>query len=298
MRLKNLINIVMVGFKMFDYLKLMRVNQWYKNFVIFLPLIFVGDLFNEINLFRIIIGFLCLCLISSVNYIINDFVDAKKDRFHPEKRKRPLASGKVSKFGAVLLAFVLGFLAIVVSYSMSVNFLYAVIVLFISNQLYSFIFKNEVFLDILFISVNFVIRAISGTFLINSDISPWLVLCTFFLAIFLAVGKRKADIMFAGKDAHRHRKVLKYYNDKITDFLLLIATTLLIVSYALFSFLSQHYGLIWTLPVSLYVILRYFYLITSGSKIARNPELFVMDFRLVVGIFIWMILVFAFLYLI
>lgn len=281
---------------MFNYVKLMRVNQWYKNLVIFLPLIFVGGFFDLDKVIAIIIGFFALCFISSANYIINDVVDVRKDKLHPEKRKRPLASGKIGYVGALLLFLVLFFLAVFISVNLSVYFFYAVIALFVVNQLYSFIFRDEIFLDIIFISVNFVIRAVSGTFAIDVSISPWLVFCTFFLALFLAVGKRRADVISFKEDSYGYRKVLKYYNNEITSFLLIMSTTLLVVSYALYSFLSQYPNLIWTLPVALYVILRYFYLINIGSVIARNPEKVFMDFRMLVGILVWMLLVFVLIY--
>ena len=279
-----------------EYVKLIRVNQWYKNLVIFLPLLFVGDFFNIGKLTTLFIGFLALCFISSSNYIINDIVDVKKDRLHPEKKKRPLASGKVSYFEAFCLFFILLFLSVFIALSLSIYFFYAIIVLFLITQLYSFIFREEVFLDVIFISINFVIRAVSGTFLIKSDISPWLILCTFFLALFLAVGKRKVDLKSFKEHSYNSRKVLKYYNNEIINFLLIISTSMLIISYALYSFLSQYDNLILTLPVSLYVILRYVYLINTNSVIARHPEKVFMDFRMLVGILLWIFLVFVLIY--
>jgi 4-hydroxybenzoate polyprenyltransferase len=282
--------------RLYEYIKLIRVNQWYKNLVVFLPLFFVGNFFDLGKFIAVVIGFFVLCFISSANYVINDIFDIKKDRLHPEKKNRPLASRKVSYLEAFLLFFILFFIAIFTAANMPVYFLYAVISLFIINQFYSFVFRNEIFLDIIFISINFVIRAVSGTFLINSDISPWLILCTFFLALFLAVGKRRADIISFKEDSYNHRKVMKYYNKEITTFLLIISTNLLVVSYALYSFLSQYKNLIFTLPIALYVILRYLYLINKGSVIARNPERVFTDLRMLVGILLWVFLVFVLIY--
>jgi len=257
---------------------------------------FVGEFFNVDKVIAVFIGFFALCFISSANYIINDFVDVKKDRFHPEKRKRPLASGKVGYLGAVFLFLVLFVLAVIISINMHIYFFYSVMALFVMTQLYSFVLKNEIFLDVIVISVNFVIRAVSGTFLVDADISPWLILCTFFLALFLSVGKRKADLVYLKEDSFNHKKVLKYYNNEIVNFLLILSTTLLVISYALYSFLSQYSNLIWTLPVALYVVLRYLYLVNKGSVIGRHPEKVFNDFRMLLGILVWVGLVFVLIY--
>ncbi|MFH1210408.1 MAG: UbiA family prenyltransferase [archaeon] len=280
----------------YDLFRLMRVNQWYKNLVIFLPLIFVAHFFNVVELLSILLGFLALCLISSVNYIINDFVDRKKDALNPEKRDKPLVTGKVSDWQALVLLFFLMASSILLSFMLSTMFLFSVLALFLSSQLYSLFFKEEMFLDILFIAANFVIRAIAGTFIINVSISPWLVLCTFFLSIFLSVGKRKSESMLLGSNAANHRKVLAFYSPDITNSLMIIATALLVMSYALYTFLSKFPNLIWTLPLSMYVVFRYTYLVYSGSEVARHPEKAVMDVRLVLGSVFWVFLVFLIIY--
>lgn len=279
-----------------DFFKLIRVNQWYKNLVIFLPLIFVGHFFNLVEFSSIILGFLSLCFMSSVNYIINDFIDRKKDRLNPEKRDKPLVTGKVKEVHAFIVLFFFLAASIFLAVLLSTWFLFSVIALFISSQLYSLFFKHEIFLDILFIAVNFVIRAVSGTFIIHVSISPWLVLCTFFLSLFLSVGKRKSESMLLGHGASMHRSVLKYYSEDITNSLMIIATSLLIISYGLYSFLSNFKNLIWTLPIALYVIFRYTYLVYSGSDIARHPHRFVNDLRLVIGILLWFVLIFLIIY--
>jgi 4-hydroxybenzoate polyprenyltransferase len=280
----------------YDFLRLMRVNQWYKNLVIFLPLIFVAHFFRVGEFLGILLGFLALCLISSVNYIINDFVDRKKDRLNPEKKDKPLVTGVVKGYQAVILLVFLFGSSILLSVFLSTMFMFSVLALFLSSQLYSFFFKEELFLDILFISVNFVIRAIAGTFIINVSISPWLVLCTFFLSLFLSVGKRKSESMLLGSSASSHRKVLAYYSPDITNSLMIIATSLLIMSYALYSFSSKFPNLVWTLPLALYAILRYTYLVYSGSDVARHPERAITDMRLVLGVVFWSFLVFLIIY--
>jgi 4-hydroxybenzoate polyprenyltransferase len=282
--------------RLLEYIKLIRPQQWYKNLVIFLPLIFVGQFFNFNELLLTFVGAVALSLMSSVSYVINDIVDRKKDALHPEKKVRPLASGKVSVTEGIVIAMMLFLISLFISLKLSTGFAYMVMALFISSLSYSFIFKKEAFADILVIGVNFVIRAISGTFIINVNISPWLVLCTFFLSLFLSVGKRGSDLVLLGKDASKSRETLAHYTKEGVNALMILATALLIISYSLYSFLSDKKGLLLTLPFALYVIFRYFYLVYQGSPIARKTELVFKDSRLLIGGLLWALSAFLVLY--
>lgn len=279
-----------------EYFKLIRVQQWYKNLLIFLPIVFVGEL-TQINLLWLcFLGFISLSLVSSANYIINDIIDLKKDRFHPEKKNRPIASKRVSVAEGVVLAIILLCLSILLAYKLSFYFLLCIIALLVLTFLYTVYLKNEVFMDILLISINFVIRAVAGTFIINVSISPWLILCTFFLSVFLSVGKRHADVSFLGKEGEKYKQVLKFYSKELTNSLLIIATTLLVTSYAFYSFFSEHRYILFTLPFALYVIFRYLQLIYSNSPIARHPEHVFKDLRMMLGVAGWTILIVIFIY--
>ncbi|MDO8661143.1 MAG: decaprenyl-phosphate phosphoribosyltransferase, partial [Candidatus Woesearchaeota archaeon] len=129
-------------------------------------------------------------------------------------------------------------------------------------------------------------RSVSGTFLIHVSISPWLVLCTFFLSLFLSTAKRQSELSFLGEKAQMHRSSLKKYTPQLTNALIIISTALLIVSYSLYSFLSNYKYLFFTIPIALYVITRYLYLAYSGSEIARHPEKAIKDWKLVLGMFL------------
>lgn len=283
-----------MGFK--DFIDLIRIRQWYKNLVVFLPLIFSFLLFYE-NLFVwTFLAFVSLCFISSANYIINDVIDRKTDLVHPEKKYRPIASGKVSVISALFYSAIFFMLGSLIAYKLSILFLFVVLILFFLSQIYSLLLKNEPFIDILIVATNFVIRAISGVFVINRDISPWLILCPFFLALFLIVGKRKSDIDFLKNDANKHKEVLKYYTPEITSNLLTISTTLLIMSYSLYAFLSGHKLLLLTLPIAIYVVFRYLYLIYDNSEIPRSPEKMYRDRQLLIGTIIWAGMIFLILY--
>lgn len=272
-----------------DYINLFRTRQWYKNLVIFLAIIFGGKLLDINSWYILLLGFIALCIISSANYIINDIIDFRKDRLHPEKKNRPLAAGKIPLVNAFFAFLILATGGFYLAYSLSVNFFLLALALFFLNQVYSFTLKNEPFADLISISTNFVIRAVSGSVLINLNISPWLILCTFFLALFLGSAKRHAEVLFLKENATEHRPVLRYYPINLTNALMTISASLLILSYSLFSLLGQHKMLMLSMPFALYVIIRYYYLAETGSPIGRNAELAIKDKRLAIGSLLWII---------
>ncbi|MBI2148928.1 UbiA prenyltransferase family protein [Candidatus Woesearchaeota archaeon] len=279
------------------FFDLLRVHQWYKNLVIYLALIFSNLLFHS-NLFLLTtLGLVALCFVSSSNYIINDIIDLKKDRAHPEKKFRPIASGKIEVSFAIIISVVLLLAGLLIAYKLSLIFFISSIFLFVLTFSYTLYLKNILFLDVIIISVNFVIRAVSGTFIINRILSPWLILCPFFLALFLAVGKRHGDFKLLGKNAVNHKQVLKDYTPEINSVLIIISTTLLLISYSLYAFLGEHKKLLLTIPFAIYVVFRYLYLIYSGSIIARKPNLLYRDKELVVGLILLLLAVIVALYL-
>jgi len=280
-----------------DYVKVLRPQQWYKNLLVFLPLIFVGKAMDWPLVWITFLGFVSLCLCSSFNYIINDIVDQKKDRVHPEKRTRPIASGKIPVSAALALAFVLLALGLRLAYVLDKEFIYAVAFLVVLTQVYSFFLKKIAFADIITVAINFVVRAGAGAFLLNAVISPWLVLCTFFFALFLLAAKRYADLLFLGKNAASHKETFKVYTKEVANALMIIATALLIAMYSAYSLLGEHHWLAFSLPFALFVIFRYFSLTYAGSPIARHPDKAFRDWQMVVGMLLWALSVFAAIYL-
>ncbi|MBW2968052.1 decaprenyl-phosphate phosphoribosyltransferase [Candidatus Woesearchaeota archaeon] len=278
-------------------IQLMRPQQWYKNLVVYLALMFTVQLFLPYKLVLVTLGLAALCLISSANYALNDIIDRKKDRLNPEKRKRPLASGNVRVWEAFALTAILLAAGLGIAWSLETPFFLATTVLFIFTQAYSLVLKRILFVDVLSISVNFVIRAVAGALIISVTISPWLILCTFFLSLFIAAGKRASEAKFLGPKGKRHRSVLEGYTKETTNMLIMITTTLLIISYSLYSFLSNHSWLLITLPFALYTILRYNFLIHTGSAIGRRPELALKDVQMMAGAGIWTLAALLVLYL-
>ncbi len=280
-------------------LRLMRVNQWYKNLLVFLPLIFGLQLINSDAFWKTVLGFISLCFISSANYMLNDFIDIRKDKHHAF-RKNYLTSGEIKLWIALSLFIILFAASSAIASYLSMPFLLLVLALFLLTTFYSIIFKNELFADVILISINFVIRAVSGAFVIVSGfkpyvwISPWLIVGVFFLALFLAVGKRASEVIISKRN-HVYRGTLKQYAPELTNALMFISTSALVISYSLYSFLSINPWLILTLPFAIYIIFRYLYLIYSGSRIPLANK-FYLDNRLLVGITLWGIITFIVLY--
>lgn len=282
--------------KINTFLDLIRIKQWYKNLVVFIPITFSLNLFNLDFLLKTILAFISLCFVSSSYYIINDIIDIKKDRLHPEKTNRPLASNKVKISSALIILIVFLLLSIIIAIYLSKIFTYLVVSLFLLTLIYSLYLKKEAFIDAILIAINFVIKSISGIFLINVAISPWIIIEAFFLALFLVFGKRKADLLVLKEKSFDYKISLKHYSIQVLDTLLTSTITILLISYALYAVFVNRLYLLITLPIVFYLLFRYLFLINSGSDIARHPEKIINDKRMVLGIALWVILVIIMLY--
>lgn len=276
-----------------DFLKLIRISQWYKNILIFIPLIFSLNFFNSQLLFITFLGFLALCLISSSYYIINDLKDIEKDKFHPEKNNRPLPSGKISKKSAVLICISLFISSLILSYFLSKAFFISVIILFLSSQLYTFWLRNIAFFDIMVISFNFIIRTVSGVFLLDIPISHWLILSAFFLSIFLVSGKRISEINL--ENLSKYRPSLNKRHKKFLTLMAIISIALVIIFFSLYAINFKPYILL-TLPVSFYMVWVYFNNVYHYPEKIRNPEKFIFDKKILISLLIWGILLILSLY--
>ncbi len=279
----------------FDYVKIMRPEQWYKNLLVFLAVFFSFNLFNFNKLMLSFFGFIILITLSSANYILNDIADRKNDLQDVSKKSRLITSGKISVQNAVIFSIILFSAGLVLSYLTNLNFFLLMLFFVIISTAYSFYLKKEIFADILLISINFAIRAVAGAVIINVYISSWLILCPFFLSLFLSVGKRRVELANLGKKAVMHRNTLSYYTEEMTTALMIITTVILIVAYTFYT-LTVDYKLIFTIPVVLYALFRYSQFIYTNSKIARNPELVLTDKRFVAALILWTAITFAVLY--
>lgn len=242
----------------------------------------------------VFLGFLSLSFISSVSYIINDVLDRKKDTINNERKLRPIASGRIKVPIALLFALILFVLSVSIANYLSFYFFISILGLFVMMTLYSFYLKKEVFMDIIGIAVNFVLRAVSGSIILGAAISPWLVIGTFFLSLFLSTGKRISE---SNNFSEEFRPTLKYYTPRVTQPLITASATILILSFSFYSFLSNHQQIIFVLPFFVYVVLRYVYLIESGSVIARRPEFMYKDRKFFIGFILTLIATLLLVYL-
>lgn len=269
-----------------DLIRFLRVNQWYKNLVVFLAIVASGNLFDASMLGLAIAGFFILCMVSSSYYVVNDVADRKRDMFHPEKCGRPVAAGKIKPWLAIIIAAVLLFFSLMFSAALSVLFFWAAGFLFAFTILYTFVLKRIIFIDMISIGVNFFVRAVAGALIIVVWVSPYLVVLPFFFSLYLSAGKRYSDLMFSGQN---------HYGKGLLKALVWVFFILLIGSFMAYCF-AVHPSFLWTLPVVVYALLRYNRLIFSGSKTARKTELIFADLRLLISMIACILVVLAVLY--
>ncbi|HNW33895.1 MAG TPA: decaprenyl-phosphate phosphoribosyltransferase [Candidatus Ozemobacteraceae bacterium] len=285
-------------------IKCIRPRQWTKNLILF-----AGLLFSEKRLLLqpaawlwAVAGFVVFCLLSGSVYLLNDIVDVERDRKHPEKCHRPIAAGQVSipqaRFAAVILLIV----ALGGSFALSNLFAASAVAYFLVNLAYSFRLKHVVLLDVLCISVGFVLRAQAGVGALriiepSIYISHWLLLCTLMLALFLALAKRRQEIRLLNTEAGRHRTSLAEYTPEFIDQMIAIVSSTTVVCYALYTVSAETVlkfgtdGLVLTVPVVLYGIFRYLYLIHL-RELGDNPsELVLADRPLQLAVLLWIIAV-------
>ncbi len=279
---------------------LLRIRQYYKNVMIFVGIFFSERLFETSLYFPLIVGFILLCCASSFNYIINDIRDIKTDKKHPEKlRKKPLASGDLPIYLAILLLIAL--LVIMVSSLIflipNLGFILTIVLIIITGQLYNHLFKNYAFIDILVLSTGYLWRALAGCAIIEEFVSAWLFLAIFEIAMFLSIAKRKGDLEFLGKDrAVEHKKIYDQYSLKLLDQFHVIIAGSLFMTYSLYLIITFNLGstepgvpelyeyiAILTIPISLYILMRYMYLISAKPKIARNTERAFLDKGMIIA---------------
>ena len=245
------------------YFELLRIKSWVKNGFLFLPLVFALKLLHQELFFSVVIAFFSFSFCSSFIYIINDVLDAKADALHPRKKNRPIPSGKISSRLALMIG--VGCLAVsfglVFSFAISVFFSYVLLCYLFLNIAYVLVLKNIHLIELFVVAINFVLRVLAGCFVINVAPSNWILVVTFFLSLLLVLVKRRAELVVLGTNAAAHRKVLKYYSEGFLDKLILIAATITITAYILYSidpkvtFLLKTNSLIYT---SVFVVIGVF----------------------------------------
>tara|TARA_Y100000590_G_scaffold185628_1_gene211547 strand:- start:4328 stop:5221 length:894 start_codon:yes stop_codon:yes gene_type:complete len=254
----------------------LRIKHWYKNVVIFLGLIFGMVLLEPQNITISILGFIALCLITSSGYIRNDILDLENDKSHPEKKNRPLPSGRITSKQANIIFVGIFSIGLILSFSLDLVFGALMIILFINTEIYSRFTKRIVFLDTFAIGINFVLRAVSGIVLINTAISPWIVLGVFFVALFLAFLKRKSEKMTLGDSADIHRRVLKYYKKNVLEISVYVSGLMIIITYITYSIIGHFLDgrLIFSIPFIIAAVLRLFQLSRINHPLIEKNEFY------------------------
>ncbi len=275
--------------KLMAYIKLLRPKQWIKNLFVVAPLIFAKHIFEYNYMIRVLAAFVLFCCISSSVYVLNDIIDCEKDRLHPKKKNRPIASGIISKIeGGIVIAILLP-LVLFVSFYMDIYFGLAVLLYFLNNLLYSFKIKHMVILDVMSIAVGFLLRVIGGALVIRVYISPWILLCTLLLSLFLGFSKRRNELVVLANGAENHRKILEEYSLEFIDNMLSIVTASTVMAYSLYTFStnSGNYNMMLTIPFVLYGIFRYQYIIYKKKEGGSPEETVLSDIPLIVSIVLW-----------
>jgi len=273
-----------------EYVKLMRPKQWLKNGFVFAAVIFSMNLDNQLMLVRSAIAFSIFCMLSSSVYILNDLIDMERDRQHPIKRTRPLASKRIKPVSAVMLLFAILLAALCWASLMGSWFLLVSAGYVILVGLYSILLKNIVIIDVIFLAFGFVLRAVAGAVVIAVKISPWLLVCTFLLALFIGLNKRRHEISLLKEQAVSHRAILKKYSIPLLDQLITISSSAVIMAYSLYTFTSGHsMYLMATIPFVIYGLFRYYYLCMQKNG-GGSPEIMVLsDFPLLINVFLWVL---------
>ena len=278
-------------------LSIMRPDQWTKNLVLFAGLIFAGDLGDADLAMLAVKGFLVFCLLSGASYILNDLLDIQSDRMHPEKSARPLASGELSVTLAVGAGIVAAVGALVWAYTIHPEFGHTAAAYLLLNVVYTLVLKRMVILDVMSIAVGFVLRAVASVEVLTGaspgiELSPWLLVCTFFLALFLGLGAAAAD----------HRATLAHYTPPLMDALIGVVTAATVVSYAIYTIWPgtvEKVGssqLVYTVPFVVYGVFRYLYLMVAKGSGGRPSRVLVTDVPLGVNILLWVGIVIVVIY--
>jgi 4-hydroxybenzoate polyprenyltransferase len=284
----------------------MRPRQWTKNLVVFAGLVFSQSIANPQLLLKSVEAFAVFCALSGVIYLINDIADIEKDRIHETKRHRPLPSGRLGVRQAIVVSIAILALSLAVAWRVGANFFVVSVVFFALNFLYSFVLKRVVLLDVVSISLSFIIRAIAGVAALQEvepdiELSPWLLICTLFLSLFLAFCKRRYELANI-EDPTRHREALAEYSPMLIDQLVGISAAGAILSYSIYTIWPDtvdKFGttdLVYTIPLVLIGVMRYLYLVYSKDKGESPSEMLLSERFILITVFLWVLLVVAIFY--
>ncbi len=283
-------------------LRSMRPRQWPKNIFLFAALVFDKQLFIPDSLLRTVAGFALFCLISSSVYIFNDLSDVEADRKHPEKKRRPIASGELPVPAAWAAGIILLAVTLYLGFQLAPAFAAVLVAYVLLNVAYSRWFKHIAILDVLILAAGFVLRVHAGVTLIEVQrFSPWMYVVMSLLALFLGFGKRRAELMLLSGGAGSHRKVLDGYTLPLLDEYIQMVSSTTIVAYSLYTFsapnLPGNHSMMLTIPFVMYAIFRYLHLIHVEQAGGAPEEILLSDRALQISLVLWAAAVLAVFYL-
>ena len=279
-----------------ELLASLRPRQWVKNLFVFGGLVFGQKLFTP-AVWTAGAAFLIFCGLSGAVYLLNDVADRRQDRLHPDKRHRPVAAGRLSAPTAVAAAIVLIAAGLTASVWLSPRFALAAVAYVVLLSAYSAWLKHLVIVDVLVVAIGFVLRAVAGALAVQVAISGWLLICTILLALFLALGKRRHELLTLETEATRHRAILAEYSAALLDQMIAVVTASTVTAYALYTMSPEtvakfHTALLpATLPFVLYGVFRYLYLLYQRQLGGNPSDLVLHDRALLVNTLLWMIAV-------
>ncbi len=281
-------------------LRTMRPKQWVKNGMVFVALVFDAQLLVWDSLWRVLLAFVLFCAIAGTVYIINDLADVEKDRQHPRKRLRPLPSGALPVPVAIAAAVLFPIVALGLALWFSPPLAVTLLVYLLMQVAYSLWLKDVPILDVLVIAAGFLLRVVAGVVVIEvSRFSPWLYVVMGFAALFMAVGKRRQEMLMLGDRAIEYRPVYRHYTMPLLDEMLRMVTTGTLLSYTLYTFESRpdRYGMLLTIPFAVYAIMRYLHIIHVQGKGGAPDEALLEDVPLMICIALWGLVIVGVLYL-
>ena len=243
-------------------LKLLRPRQWIKNFALFTALVLGGQLFELGGFTQVFLGFISFCLLTSSTYIVNDILDVKKDKLHPFKKARPIASDKISVREGIIIFIVILSLSLFIAREVGNGFFLISLLYLVLQMLYSFVFKSIEIFDIFFIAAGYILRVLAGEIITGYHLSVWLLLTTISLSMFLAIGKRRSELTllknYTGVRATEIRQSLSHYSEQLLAAFIIIFATSTFIFYSLFTFLENPQGVRLSLDIFLPDVLPYY----------------------------------------
>ena len=275
------------------FARALRTYQWSKNLLVLAPLIFARQVFVEGQLLRSLLAFAAFCMAASATYLFNDLRDIEKDRAHPEKCTRPIASGALGVWAAWMMIIALLGGALPIACLLGAEFVVFLLCYLVLTVSYSLLLKHLIIVDVLALAMGFVLRGMAGAVALDVEFSNWLVVCTLFLAMFLALSKRRHEIVLLESGAHNHRRVLLHYTVPYLDQLILVVAGGALITYTIYTCSPEVVArlgtdkLYMTLPFVVYGLFRYIFLVQHRAGGGDPTAMLLRDRGMAAAVFLW-----------